>query len=100
MILRPRAVRAEVRHPLLAPFFALGPLTGLLLAFGLAPYAHGAAQVLFVVFLTATLLFGGWLTGQAPAERRLPIEGEGPGHLEEVVRHLPNGMIWVEGFPA
>ena len=49
---------AEVRHPILAPFFALVPITGMLLAFGLAPHAHGAAQALFIVFLAATLLFG------------------------------------------
>ena len=64
LVLRPRSVLAEVRHPILAPFFALVPITGMLLAFGLAPHAHGAAQALFVVFLTATLLFGGWQTGQ------------------------------------
>ncbi len=36
----------------------------MLLAFGLAPHAREVAQAMFLVFLAATLLFGGWLTGQ------------------------------------
>ena len=96
VVLRPRSVLAEVRHPLLAPFFALVPITGLLLAFGLAPYALGAAQVLFVVFLTVTLLFGGWLTGQWIAG---PLEQDSihPGYFLPTVA---GGLIGGEVAPT
>jgi tellurite resistance protein len=45
-------------------FYALVPISGMLLALGLEPYTHEAAQVLFLVFLTATVVLGGWLTGR------------------------------------
>jgi tellurite resistance protein len=64
LVLRPRSVAAELTHPVLGAFYALLPISGMLLVVGLEPHAHEAAQVLFLILLTATLLLGGWLTGQ------------------------------------
>jgi tellurite resistance protein len=64
LVLRPRSVAAELTHPVLGAFYALLPISGMLLVLGLEPHAREAAQVLFLVFLTATLVVGGWLTGR------------------------------------
>jgi tellurite resistance protein len=60
----PREILAELRDPILTPFWALPTVVGMLLAAGLQPHAPGVAKVLFVIFLAATVIFGGWLTGQ------------------------------------
>jgi tellurite resistance protein len=60
----PRTILGELRDPVLSPFWALPWIVGMLLAVGLDSHAHTAAQVLFIVFLIATTVFGGWLTGQ------------------------------------
>jgi tellurite resistance protein len=60
----PRAVLADLTHPVLGPFFSLLPITGMLLAVGLEPYAFDTARVLFLGFFVATVLLGGWFTGQ------------------------------------
>jgi tellurite resistance protein len=60
----PREILGELRDPVLSPFWALPGIIGMLLAAGLEPHAPGVAKVVFVIFLTATILFGGWLTGQ------------------------------------
>jgi tellurite resistance protein len=64
LVLRPRSVIAELSHPVLGSFYALCPISGMLLGLGLEPHAQEPAKVLFLIFLTATLLLGGWLTGQ------------------------------------
>jgi tellurite resistance protein len=43
---------------------SLLPISGMLLAVGLEPYAFRVALVLFLVFFVATILLGGWMTGQ------------------------------------
>jgi tellurite resistance protein len=60
----PRALSAEFRDPVLSPFWALPWIVGMLLAYGLEPHAHGAGKVIFIAFLVATILYGGWVTGQ------------------------------------
>jgi tellurite resistance protein len=60
----PRAFLALLSDPVLSPFCSLPPIVGMLLAIGLEPHAHGVAKVLFLVFAIATVLFGGWVTGQ------------------------------------
>ena len=55
---------ADLTHPILAPFNSLLPISGMLLALGLDPYAHRTALGLFLVFLVATLLLGGWMFGR------------------------------------
>jgi tellurite resistance protein len=64
LVLLPTSVMAQLTHPVFGPFFSLLPMSGMLLALGLEPYAHLAALVLFLVFFSATVLFGGWMTGQ------------------------------------
>jgi tellurite resistance protein len=64
LVLSPQSVAAELNHPVRGSFYALVPISGMLLALGLEPQAREAAQVLFLVFLTATVLLGGWLTGR------------------------------------
>lgn len=64
LIREPRAILAELRDPVLSPFWSLPPIVGMVLAIGLEPHAHGAAKVAFVVFFVATILFGGLITGE------------------------------------
>jgi len=64
LIREPRAILAELRDPVLSPFWSLPPIVGMILAIGLEPHAHGAAKVAFLVFFIATILFGGWITGE------------------------------------
>jgi tellurite resistance protein len=61
---RPRAVLGELRDPVLSSFWALPWIVGMLLGLGLEPHAHAAGKALFIVFLIAALLYGGWVTGQ------------------------------------
>jgi tellurite resistance protein len=60
----PRALVKELRDPVQSPFWALPWIVGMLVAFGLEPYAHAVGKVAFLVFLIATVLYGGWVTGQ------------------------------------
>jgi tellurite resistance protein len=64
LVLAPRTVTSELKHPVLGPFYSLLPISGMLLAVGLQPYALGAALVVFWICFIATALLGGWLTGQ------------------------------------
>jgi tellurite resistance protein len=64
LIREPRAVLAEFRDPVLSPFWSLPSIVGMVLATGLESRAYGAAEVAFVVFFTATILFGGLIYGQ------------------------------------
>jgi tellurite resistance protein len=64
LVLAPEAVQADLTHSVLGPFFSLPPITGMLLAVGLEPYAFSAARILFLVFFVAMVLLGGWFTGQ------------------------------------
>jgi tellurite resistance protein len=64
LVLAPKAVLADLTDSAIGPFFSLLPITGMLLAVGLEPYAFDAARVLFLVFFVATVLLGGWYMGQ------------------------------------
>ena len=64
LVLTPGTIAAELKHPVLGPFYSLLPISGMLLAVGLQPYASIAALILFWIFFLATALLGGWLTGQ------------------------------------
>ncbi len=64
LVLAPKTVLADLTHTVIGPSFSLLPITGMLLAVGLEPYAFGAARILFLVFFVATVLLGGWYTGQ------------------------------------
>lgn len=59
----PRVLLAELRDPVLSPFWALPWIVGMLLASGLEAYAHAGAKVIFIAFLLATIVYGGWLMG-------------------------------------
>jgi tellurite resistance protein len=60
----PRRIAADLRDPVLSPFVAIVVLTPLLLGTGLASVALTAGRVVVLVSLAATVLVGGWLTGQ------------------------------------
>jgi tellurite resistance protein len=64
LVLAWKTIIAELEHPVVGPFNSLLPISGMLLALGLQPYAHPAAQVMFLVFFGAALLLGGWMTGR------------------------------------
>jgi hypothetical protein len=63
----PRSIVADLRDPVLAPFVPVAAITGMLLGSALSACAFGAGRVLVVVFLTITVVVGGWLTGQCIA---------------------------------
>jgi tellurite resistance protein len=55
---------ADFRNKTFSPFISLAPITGMLLATTLSVRAFAVGQALVVVFLIATLLVGGFLTGE------------------------------------
>jgi tellurite resistance protein len=55
---------ALISDPVMSPFCSLPPIVGMLLAIGLEPHAAGVAKVAYLIFAIATILFGGWVTGQ------------------------------------
>jgi tellurite resistance protein len=59
-----RSSFADFRNKTFSPFLSLAPITGMLLAVTLSAHAFAAGQVLVVVFLVATLVYGGLLTGE------------------------------------
>lgn len=55
----------DLTDPVLAPFAALPVIVPMLIAAdGVYPHAHSTGRVLVDVFVTLTVLFGGWFTGQ------------------------------------
>jgi tellurite resistance protein len=64
LVREPGTILGELRDPVLSPFWSLPWLAGMLLAVGLQPHAPGAAKVIFVAFLAATILFGGLMMGE------------------------------------
>ena len=64
LVLAPKTVLADLADPAIGPMFSLLPITGMLLAVGLEPYAFDAARILFLVCFVATVLLGGWYAGQ------------------------------------
>ncbi|RKE37770.1 tellurite resistance protein [Paraburkholderia sp. BL23I1N1] len=56
--------RAEMQHPVQSSFAALGPVSSLLAAQLLQPYAHAVAVALFGVAVVAQLAVGVYLHGQ------------------------------------
>ena len=70
LLLSWKTVLADLNHPVLGPFGVLCPIVGMLLALGLEPYAHRLALGMFLVFLGASLLLGGWMLGRWLAVRR------------------------------
>ncbi len=55
---------ADFQNKTFSPFLSLAPITGMLLAVTWSAHAFAAGQVLVVVFLVATLVYGGLLTGE------------------------------------
>ncbi|HEX4831784.1 MAG TPA: hypothetical protein VH478_11905 [Trebonia sp.] len=71
---------ADFRDKTLSPFMSLAPITGMLLAVTLPAHALAAGQALVVVFLVATLAFGGLLTGEWIVAR-LDYDAAHPGYF-------------------
>lgn len=80
LVLAPKTVLADLTDPAIGPFFSLLPITGMLLAAGIEPYAFDAARVLFLVLFVAMLLLGGWYTGQWIVAA-LDADKFGPGYF-------------------
>lgn len=80
LVLAPKTVLADLTDSTIGPFFSLLPIIGMLLAVGLDPYAFAAARVLFLVFLVATVLLGGWYMGQWIVAA-LDLDKFGPGYF-------------------
>jgi tellurite resistance protein len=57
-------IAADLRDAVLSPFVGVILIVPMLLGTGLASVALTASRVVVLVFLAATVLFGGWLTGQ------------------------------------
>ncbi|WP_233098008.1 hypothetical protein [Dictyobacter vulcani] len=68
LMLAPKVVLANLTDSAFGPFFSLLPITGMLLAVGLEPYALDGARLLFLVFFVATVLLAGWYmaSGSSP----------------------------------
>jgi tellurite resistance protein len=79
-VLAPQTGLAELTDAAVGPMVSLLPITGMLLAVGLAPYALPGARVLFLVFFVATVLLGGWYMGQWIVH---PLQADtfGPGYF-------------------
>jgi tellurite resistance protein len=60
----PRAIVAELRDPVLSPFWSLPWISGMVLCIGLEPHAYHVAKVGFLACYITTFLFGGWITGE------------------------------------
>jgi tellurite resistance protein len=93
LVLRPKEVWAALHHPVLGPFNALFPISGMLLSTGLQPYALDFARGMFLVFFLATLLLGGWVTSQW-LTHKLAIEQFHPGYFLPTVA---GGFVSTDG---
>jgi tellurite resistance protein len=60
----PRRIVADCTDKVVSPFVSLAFITPTLLSAQLVFYEELAAKVLVSVFLSLTILFGGWITGQ------------------------------------
>jgi tellurite resistance protein len=74
LVFEPKILISDLTHPVLGPFHSLMPITGMLLAVGLQPYAHHVAFMLFLIFFVATILLGGWMIGQWVVSPKLDSE--------------------------
>lgn len=88
-----RSLSGELHDGVLGPYVSLLPIVGMLLALDLYPHALGAGRVLFGVFAAATVLLGGWLTGQWIADR-VDLDALHPGYFLPTVA---GGLIAAQG---
>lgn len=87
-------VGRDLRDPIAAPFLSLALIVPMLLASqGLFPQAPTAGKVTFDVFLVATVIVGGWLTGQW-IYRPLELDTFHPGYFLPTVA---GGLIAAAG---
>lgn len=93
LVLKPKQVMVALRHPVLGPFNALFPISGMLLSFGLQPYWLNFARGLFLIFFLITLILGAWLTSQWMVHR-LSIEQFHPGYFLPTVA---GGFVGADG---
>jgi tellurite resistance protein len=76
----PEALAREISDPMLSPYLSVPPITALLLAGGLFPHAQTPGRVVALIAVAATVLLGGWLTGQWIAGALDP-DGVHPGYF-------------------
>ena len=89
----PRSVLAELRDPVFSPFWALTFIIGMQLAGELGVHAPTPAKDMFIAFFIATVLMGGWLTGEWIAGE-LDQNKLHPGYLLPTVA---GGLLGAEG---
>ena len=75
-----RRLVADLRDTVLSPFVSIAFIVPMILGVELAMVAPTAGRVVVVIFLIATALLGGWLTGQWIVED-IPQENEHPGYF-------------------
>ncbi len=93
LLRRGATLAAELADPLLGPFVSVIPIVGMLLALQLYPFAPAAGRIGFGVFAAATLLLGGWLTGQWIAGP-LDLDALHPGY---VLPTVTGGLVAAQG---
>ena len=96
LLRRDATLAGELHDPLLGPFVSVIPITGMLLALQLYPFAPAAGRVGFGVSAAVTLLLGGWLTGQW-ITGPLDMDALHPGY---VLPTVTGGLIAAEGAAA
>jgi tellurite resistance protein len=70
----------ELADPTFAPFLSLALITPMLAGAALAPHWNGPGDLVAVVFLVATVVFGGWMTGTWIVED-MTLERWHPGYF-------------------
>ncbi len=93
LMVQPRQVWADLAHPVQGPFYALLPVSGMLLAQGFLPTAQPAATLLFFSFFGMALLLGGWMTGQWIAGG-LDVDVLHPAYI---IPTITSGLVAAEG---
>jgi tellurite resistance protein len=86
----------DVTDPVLGPFTALVFIVPMLLGLGLAHHHETSGEILFLVALAATAVYGGWLSGQWIA-RPLTLAQWHPGYFLPTVA---GGLIAAGGAAA
>ncbi|HEY4389489.1 MAG TPA: hypothetical protein VGN34_34040 [Ktedonobacteraceae bacterium] len=74
LVCAPKILVSNLTDSIQGPFNSLLPVSGMLLAVGLQPYAYRVALVLCLVFFAATILLCGWMIGHWIATNALETD--------------------------
>jgi len=89
---RPQAL-AEFRHPVQCCFIGLVPVSMLLIALAIAPYAHEAAQTLFTMGAVGQLIFGIHRAGTLWMGDRDPADTTAAAYLPTVAGSFVTAIV-------